>query len=136
MADSKFSGFETDVDQPAKLNLLDQFRQPYRNGDGRTAWIELYGGDSEIARKHRAAIQRKRLNMRGRGKITPEELIAEDNELFAALTKAWDLVITDLPFSKENARELYENTKVPHIREQVEEFVYDRSNFGRASSGS
>jgi hypothetical protein len=132
----KFAAFEIEVDQPARLKLLDKKRQPYRGNNGSEAWIELHSADSEIARKHRRAVQRKRLAMRGRGKLTPEELEAEDNELFVALTTGWDLVITDVQFSQENARELYANKNVPHIREQIEEFVYDRENFSRASSES
>jgi hypothetical protein len=132
--DSKFAAFEIEVDKPSRMTLLDRQRQPYRNGDGRAAWIELYSADSDIARKHRRAVTRKRLAMRGRGKITPEELEAEDTELLIALTAGWELVITDLPFSKENARELYLNPKIPHIREQVEEYVNDRGNFSTASS--
>jgi hypothetical protein len=133
---SKFAALEIDIDKPSRMTLLDRDRQPYRNGDGHVAWIDLYSGDSEIARKHRRAVTRKRLAMRGRGKVAPEELEAEDNELLAALTAGWDLVITDVPFTQENARDLYSNARVPHIREQVEEFVFDRGNFSKASSGS
>ena len=71
---SKFAAFEIEVDQPARLKLLDKKRQPYRGNNGSEAWIELHSADSEIARKHRRAVQRKRLAMRGRGKLTPEEL--------------------------------------------------------------
>jgi hypothetical protein len=133
---SKFAAFEIEVDQPSRLTLLDKARQPYRGDNGRAAYIELYSADSDIARKHRRAVTRKRLAMRGRGKLTPEELEAEDVDLFVALTSNWDLVITDVEFSQENARELYTNTHVPHIREQVDEFVNDRSNFSKASSGN
>jgi len=133
VSESKFSAFEIEVDQPSRMPLLDKVRQPYRDGD-KQAYIDLYSGDSEIARKHRRAVQRKRLAMRGRGKLTPEELEAEDNDLLVALTAGWDLVITDVPFSQEAARELYLNKKIPHIREQVEEFVFDRTNFSKASS--
>jgi hypothetical protein len=133
---SKFAAFEIEIEQPSRMVVLDKNRQPYRNGDDRTAYIELYSADSDIARRHRRGVQRKRLAMRGRGKITPEEMEAEDIELFVALTSGWDLAISDLPFSKENVRELYLNPKVPHIREQVEEYVHDRGNFSKASSGS
>lgn len=134
--DSKFSAFEIEIDKPSRMMLLDRNRQPYRNGEGHAAWIDLYSGDSDIARKHRRGVTRKRLAMRGRGKVAPEEIEAEDNELLAALTAGWDLVITDVPFTAENARDLYSNPRVPHIREQVEEFVFDRANFSKASSDS
>ena len=134
MNGSKFSAFEIEVDKPGRLTLLDKDRKPYRNGNGDVAWIELYSADSHIARKHQRAVTRKRLAMRGRGKVSPEELEAEDNDLLVALTAGWNLVLTDLPFSQENARELYLNENTPHIREQVQDFVNDRSNFSKASS--
>jgi hypothetical protein len=130
---SKFSALEIEVDAPARLKLLDKKQQPYRNGDGREAWIELHSADSDIARKHNRMITKKRLGMRRGIRLTPEELEAEQIELFVALTTGWDLVVTDLEFSQLNARELYSNPKTPHIREQIDEFVNTRENFSAAS---
>ena len=113
-------------------------RQPLRDAKGNEAYIEHYSSDSEIACKHQRAVQRRRLAMRGRAKITPEELEAEAVDILAALTTGWHLVdlkgnVIDLPFSQENARELYSNPAVSWLREQLDESTADRANFSQGS---
>jgi hypothetical protein len=137
---NKFSGLELEVEAPFRLTLLHPVtRQPLRDGEGREAYIDHYSADSEIARKHQRAVQRRRLAMRGRLKITPEELEAEATEVLAALTAGWYLVDLkgnpiDLPFTPENARELYASPAVSWLREQIDESAADRANFSRGSS--
>jgi len=139
---SDFAGLELAVDKPQRLIVLHpQNRQPIRDRDGNEAFIELHSADSPIARRHQREIQRRRLNMRGRGKITPEELEAEATDLLVALTVSWRLIAPDgspidLPFSPENARKLYEAPSVAWLREQVDEFAADRGNFMPPSSTS
>lgn len=136
---SKFSGLELGVDEPFRLVLVHPVtRQPMRDDKGNEAYIEHYSSDSEIARKHQRAVQRRRLAMRGRAKITPEELEAEAAEILAALTAGWHLVdlkgkVIDMPFSHENARELYANPAVGWLREQLDESTADRANFSLGS---
>ena len=72
-------------------------------------------------------------------RITPEELEAESTELLAALTAGWHLVTLDghpldVPFSIENARELYAAPALAWLREQVDEFAADRGNRPGASA--
>lgn len=139
---SKFSALELPVDAPIHLVLTHPVtKQPLRDLEGKEAYIDHYSGDSEIARKHSRAVQRRRLAMRNRGKITPEELEAESVELLAALTTGWYLVALDrtpieVPFTPENARELYSNPAVAWIRELVDESASDRGNLSPASSSS
>jgi hypothetical protein len=139
---SKFSGLELEVEAPFRLTLLHPVtRQPMRNGDGKNAYIDHYSADSEIARKHQRTVQRRRLAMRGRLKITPEELEAEAVDILAALTVGWYLVdlkgnVIDLEFSQDNARELYSNPAVGWLREQIDESTADRANFSKGSSTS
>jgi hypothetical protein len=139
---SKFAGLELEVETPFRLILVHPVtRQPMRNGDGEPAYIDHYSSDSEIARKHQRTIQRRRLAMRGRMKITPEEIEAEAVDILAALTVGWHLVdlkgnVIDLPFSQDNARELYSNPAVSWLREQIDESTADRSNFSQGSSSS
>jgi len=131
---SDFSAFEIDVDKPSRLTLLDQSGRPYRSPDGsKTAWIEVRSADSEVGRRHARAVARKRLQSRVRMKLTPEELESEHTDLLVALTSAWDLVVTDLPCTPENARALYTNDRAVHIRRQVDEHASDPSNFAPAS---
>lgn len=142
---SKFAGLELAVDKPQRLILLHpNTRQPLRDKDGGEAWIDLYSADSEVARRHNRAIQRRLLNVSARGqriKRTPEEIEAEGVDLLAALTTGWRLVSMsgdplDVPFNQENARELYAAPSMAWIREQVDEFAADRGNFSEASSPS
>lgn len=139
---SRFSGLALDVDKPGRLMLVNPVtRQPLRDGAGNEAWIDLYSSDSAAARTCMRAQSRRRLNVRGRVRLTPEELEADSVELLAALTVDWRLLSLDgehldVPCTPENARELYAEAAVAWIREQVDEFVGDRSNFSKASSAS
>lgn len=141
---SKFSALALEVEKPTCMNIMHPVsRQPLRDKDGKTAYINLYSGDSEIARRHQRSVQRRRLNMvRGRSKLTPEELEAEAVEFLAAVTAPdWYLVdfdgnVIDVPFSPENARELYKEPALLWLREQVDEWVADRGNFSTALSNN
>lgn len=136
---SKFAGMALEVDKPSRMVIVHPVsRQPLRDNEGKEAFIELHSGDSDVARKHHRAVQRRRLAMRGRGKITPEELEAEHVEFLSALTVGWYLVDLSgapiaVPFSPENARDLYAEAALSWVREQVDEFTGDRGNFSKAS---
>lgn len=139
---SKFAGLEIAVDKPQRMTLHHPVtRQPLRDAKGAEAWIDLHSSDSKVARDHNREVQRRRLNMRGRGRISPEEIEAEAADLLAALTTGWRLLTLeggtlDVPFSTENARELYASPALAWIREQVDEFASDRANFPQPSSPS
>lgn len=136
---SKFAGMALEVDKPSRMVIVHPVsRQPLRDAEGKEAYIELYSGDSDVAKKHHRAVQRRRLAMKGRGKITPEELEAEHVEFLGALTVGWYLVDLSgapisVPFSPENARDLYAEAALSWVREQVDEFTGDRGNFSKAS---
>ncbi len=136
---SKFSALALEVDKPGRMVVVHPVsRQPLRDAEGNEAYIDLYSGDSEAARKHQRAVQRRRLNMRGRGKVTPEELEGDGVDLLSALTVGWYLLDfaggkIDVPFNADNARELYSTPALSWIREQVDEYVADRGNFSKAS---
>lgn len=139
---SKFAGLALEVEKPSRMVIVHPAtRQPLRDGDGSEAYIDLFSGDSEQARRHQRAVQRRRLAVRGRGKITPEELEAEGVELLAAITAGWRLVALDgsaldVEFSVTNARELYAEPAMQWLRDQVDEFASDRGNFSKASPKS
>jgi hypothetical protein len=139
---NKFSGLSLEVETPYRLILVHPVtRQPICDTAGNPAYIDHYSADSEIARKHQRSVQRRRLAMRGRMKITPEELESEAVEILAALTVGWHLVdfkgeVIDTPFTSENARELYSDPTVAWLREQIDESTADRANFSKGSSTS
>jgi hypothetical protein len=137
---NEFSGLELEVETPFRLVLVHPItRQPMRDEQGNPAYIDHYSSDSEIARKHQRNIQRRRLAMRGRMKITPEELEAEAVDILAALTVDWHLVdlkgqVIDTKCTQENARKLYASPAVSWLREQLDESTADRANFSKGSS--
>lgn len=136
---SKFAGMALEVDKPSRMVIVHPVsRQPLRDAEGKEAFIELYSGDSEVARKHGRVVTQRRINMRGRGKLTAQELEAEHVELLAALTVGWYLVdlagaAMNVEFSSENARDLYGLPALSWVREQVDDFTGDRGNFSKAS---
>lgn len=96
--------------------------------------ITLFGTDSKEYMKVTHSIQNRRLGKRlgkgGRAKLTAEEFEVEALELLVASTKAWKHIVVDgqeLDCSEKNVRMVYQ--RFPWIREQVDEFIADRSNF-------
>lgn len=94
-------------------------------------FITLAGADSAIHRKATATIAKRRLSntkgFRNRA-LDPEKFEAEGIEVLAACTLGWKGVVVDgapLPCSRDNAIMLY--TRFPWLREQVDQFVSDRS---------
>lgn len=134
----KFDALALPVEKAGRMTIVHPVsRQPLRTEAG-DAYIDLFSAESEVARKHQRAVQRRRIAMRGRGKITPEEIEAEAVELLSALTAGWSLAALDgsaidVPFTQDNARELYADNGLSWLREQADEFVSDRGNFSKAS---
>lgn len=137
----KFDAIELATDEVHRMTLINPTtRQPIRDKDGKEAYVEHYSSDSEVARKVNREISRRRLKA-GRAKITPEEIEADGLELLAAITTGWYLVDfagnpIDVPFTQENARELYASRKTYWLREQVDDSAVDRVNFSKGSSTS
>jgi hypothetical protein len=105
--------------------------------DKKPVTITLAGEDSERFKRADRANRNRRLarqqGARG-GKISAEEMEADNLELLVAVTIDWSGLAIDgneeLSFSADNARVLY--TKLPWLREQAQAFVLDRSNFLKA----
>lgn len=132
---TKFAGLGIAVDKPARVTLLHPVTgQPIRRTDtGEPAWIDILSADSKAARDHEREMQNRRLRSRAR-RISAEEIEAEGVELLVALTKGWSLAALDgepldVPFSPDNARELYSTPELAFIRRQVNEAAADAGNF-------
>ena len=130
-----------DVNKPETLILSSPITgQPiYCNVTGEAAHIEVLSADSDVARNLRRRAQAQ--VMKRRGKVSVEENEATSLELISALTTGWFLVnfdgeAIDFDYSTQNARELYSNTSFAWIKEQVDEFAGDRSNFMKNSKTS
>ena len=96
-------------------------------------YITLAGADSVVHRKAVANISKRRFNnqkgFRNKG-FDPEKMEAESIEILAVCTLSWKGVTVDgdpLPCSRDNAIKMY--TRFPWLREQVEQFIGDRSAY-------
>lgn len=95
--------------------------------------IKVASPDSDIFRK--AELKLKSKNLRQIQRAKGRELKAEDNdksnlEFLVDITLGWENVVFHgnvMEFSRDNASDLY--TAVPFVRDQVDRFVGDRSNF-------
>lgn len=66
----------------------------------------------------------------GKAKMTGTQIQNDKMDILVGVTKAWvgfEWNGKDFPFSLKNAREIY--TRLPFIKEQVDEFVHERANF-------
>jgi hypothetical protein len=137
---SKFDALALAVDKPARLLLQHpKTGLPLKDKEGKEAFIDLLSSDSDTARKQQHANANKRFAQRVRRPLTSEELDAENIDILAALTVGWHLVGLDgealaVPFSTENAKELYAAPQLAWVREQAQAFAESRANFAKASS--
>lgn len=136
---SKFAALALDVDTAGRMTVVHPItRQPLRDADGKEAYIDLFSSDSAQARLHQRAVSRRRLAMRGRAKLTVEELEAEAIEFLGALTAGWFLLDLEgkplgVEFTPDNARELYGIAAIAWLRDQADEYIGDRANFSKGS---
>lgn len=113
---------------------------PIVRPDGRPVTIKLLGKDSDAFIKADAHERNLRLQQGQRLKLTAEGMDASGIKCLAKASISWDGVGwmvkearlwefdgDELPCTYENAVRLY--TRLPDIKEQVDNFVGDRSNF-------
>lgn len=105
------------------------------NDDGTPMTIGVIGEDSDEAVRHRNATTNRRIQQGPRAKITAEALTSDSNTYLAKLSKRWNITLGgEKPaFSYEAALKLYSNTRLPFIRERVQQAVEERSNFLKGS---
>jgi hypothetical protein len=138
---SKFSGLGVPVDKPSRMTIMHPVTgEPVLDKDKKPAWIEVYSADSDRAKAYNRKTTQRRLDMRGRNVVSAVALENDGNGLLAELTVGWHLVdlasseIIDVPFSTQNARELYSEPEMTWLREQVDTFAGARGNFLKPSA--
>jgi hypothetical protein len=102
--------------------------------EGAPITISIVGMDSEQFRTRHRAIINRRLNAGKKVKVTAEEIEAESIDTIAACITGWQYVELDgkiLEFSRANAKTLL--TRLPWLREQLDEAIADRANFLKTS---
>jgi len=106
---------------------------------GKPITITLVGTDSDVFRKAQRSILDRRLNQKGKTKLSAAELEEEAVTTLISCTLGWSGIVLDgeeLAFNKDNVRKLYSRTDLPWIRDQVDEFIADRANFLKPSATS
>lgn len=94
--------------------------------------IRLSGTDSSIYRNWLIRSVNKKANTKKQKKVSFEEAEQSSTELLAALTLSWEGIEAggkELKFTHEAAVDLYADPNMKWLREQVDEFVGERSNF-------
>lgn len=105
---------------------------PLIDEKGKEVTITLHGPDSTPVKKARRKIQDKNLSQSAKKRklsLSSEQLELQSLEILVAATASWNNLSYegDEKCSPENVRKVYEN--VPWIREQVDEFISERSHF-------
>jgi len=91
--------------------------------------FKILGVDSEVYNKQLRKNQDKMMK-KGMKNIKSENIEVEGIELLVACTVDWEGIADngeDLGCTKENVRYVYKN--YPWIKDQIDEFIGDRSNF-------
>lgn len=124
----------------AKLEIKAPDGSMLMQADGKTpVTITLLGMDSDKFTERKNATINKRIQQGARLKITAQSAQDDGNRTLAACTVAWDGIVLDgetLECTFDNAVKLYSDKRFPWLREQVDEFIAERENFLKASSGS
>lgn len=128
--------------EPTTDSVPVQLRHPTTNerlttDTGQAITVSIVGMDSEQFRTRHRAIINKRLNAGKKAKVTAEEIEAEAIETIAACITGWQHIELDgkaMEFSKGAAKTLL--TRLPWLREQLDEAIADRANFLKTSPTS
>jgi hypothetical protein len=100
------------------------------DGDTAAVTITLAGGDSDRVKAVQRAQVNRRLQRRARDPMTAEEVESEAIDVYAAATLSWTNIALGgeaLACTPANAKKLYR--RMPWVREQVDQFIYERGNF-------
>lgn len=135
------SQYDTAKDEGAVMQLRHPGTdQPLLDGEAPIT-ITLISRDSNQFQSLQRKVTNRRLQRAGKAgklKVSIEEIEEDSIDLLVAATKGWQGIEfkgSVLPYSPENARVLYE--ALPWVKEQVDAFINDRSNFlGNSSKAS
>src|SRR5690606_33119194 len=129
---------ETGADAGAKLELLNKHGN--KSGD----WIVLLGADSKAYQERLAEHNRARLSKIQKAAASRASLTSLDGDIMeeglqrlAVCVKDWSFKTSDgqaFPCTFDSALKVLKSSTL--IREQVEAFVHDRSNYATARSGA
>jgi hypothetical protein len=140
---SKFSALAANVSESFPMQIISPATDAVlKDRDGKEAFISFLSADSDAGRKidRAQSLQVVRKMRSGRNLQNDDEDLTEGQiEKLAALTTGWHLVDLDgehldVPFSPENARELFNDPGLSWLRRQAWVFVNTAGNFIKARS--
>lgn len=147
---SKFGKMGVVTDAAAKMPIIYPGEiDPVVDAQGREGFVEFLPWDSEpgraLDRKKNVDQVRKGFRSRSRAELRAEaekeDPIEDQVERLVALATSWHLLeqdgtAIDVPFSKENARELFSAPEMGWLRRQAFAYVANEANFMKTSSKS
>lgn len=139
---SKFAALAANVSDPFSMPIVSPLTEAVlKDKADKEAFILFLSPDSDAGRKiDRAQAQQAFRKMRsGRNLQDDDDLTEQQVDKLVAITVGWHLVdldgnALDVPFSKENARELWTDPAMSWLRRQAWVFVSTAANFIRRSS--
>lgn len=147
MSSGKFAALKGQATLPSRMIIIDPITEkPIVDKQGNEAFIDMLGPDSDqalkIDRANNTAAVRKMRSGRNRQNPEDEDFIKDQVEKLSAVTVAWYLIDPatqeplDVPFSKENASELYADRDLGWLRRQAWGHHNAEANFIMRSSKS
>lgn len=136
------AGLAVNAEKPARMTIINPFNShPVRHVEtGEEAYVDVLSETGKIGAQWQREMTDKALQRRGRaGKA---DVLEDDlTDKATRLTVGWSLMTLDgtpinLPFSRANARELYEMPEMSWLREQVLGFAGDLGNWRPTSSSN
>jgi hypothetical protein len=145
---SKFGKLGIETDKPSRMPIVPPGDvDPLVDENGTEAFIEFLSWDSEPGRKFDQELQRdavrKGFRQRSRAEIRAEaetaDFIKDQADRLTVLATGWHLVdldrkAIDVPFTKDDARELFMAPEMAWLRRQAWAYVGNEANFMRRSS--
>jgi hypothetical protein len=134
---SQFAGLAANISEPFRMTIINPLSDDVlRDSEGQEAYVEFMSADSEAGRKidRLQSLQAVRKLRSGRNLMDEEDLTEAQIDKLVALTVAWYLVdldgrAIDVPYSVENARELWRAAELAWLRRQAWVFVNTAGNF-------
>lgn len=110
---------------------------PLKTDKGEPITIRVVGMDDDRFKAVEREVRNKVLRQGQKAKFSADDMDAQATRALIACTIGWQNIVLDgkaLPHSNENARLLY--SRLPWLRDQVNEFVAERANFLKTASAS
>jgi hypothetical protein len=139
---SKFAALAANVSDAFSMPITSPLTEAVlKDSDDKEAFISFLSPDSEVGRKidRAQSLQVMRKMRSGRNLQDDDDLTEQQVDKLVALTAGWHLVdldgkALDVPFSKDNAKELWTDPAMGWLRRQAWVFVNTAGNFIRRSS--